>query len=93
MYTDTNLPLSGRPGLESVFDGSVSGRLYLEPVAGGDMVAFVCQQSTAAAIVQAPPTDAPPTPTTAGAQAMTHVSSVIVFSLCLLSIVASVLSW
>lgn len=85
VYADTNLPLSGRPGLESVFGGSLTGRLYLRPVAGGDASNSVCQQSTAAVIVEAP--------STAGASAISHVSAVLVLSISLLSIVSSVLSW
>ena len=85
VYADANLPLSGRPGLESVFDGSLTGRLYLRPeAAGGDASTSVCQQSSAAVIVEAP--------TTAGAPALSHVSAVFVLSVSLLSIVSSVLS-
>lgn len=85
VYADPNLPLSGRPGLESVFGGSLTGRLYLWPAAGGDASNSVCQQSSSAVIVEAP--------TTAGAPALSHVSAVFVLSVSLLSIVSSVLSW
>ena len=84
MFADANLPLSGRPRLESVFGGSLTGRLYLWPGAGGDASNSVCQQSSAAVILEAP--------STAGAPALSHVSVVFVLSISLLSIVSSVLS-
>ena len=85
VYADANLSLSGRPGLESVFGGSLTGRLYLWPAGGRDASNSVCQQSSAAVIVEAP--------STAGASAISHVSAVFVLSISLLSIASSVLSW
>lgn len=90
VYTDTNFPLSNRPGLDVVFSGSRTGRLYIAPAAGSDSTNSICAQSAAAATIEAPTTDATPTD---GTPSLTQLSSVMLFSISLVYIVSSVLSW
>ena len=85
MYTDTNLPLHTRPGLDSVFGQDRNGHLYISP-AGGDPSPVVCAQSSAAVALEAPATDAPPTD---GATSITQVSSLVVLSISLLCVLLS----
>jgi len=93
VYTDANLPLHTRPGLDSVFGQDRNGYLYISP-AGGDTSPAVCAQSNAAVALEAPATDAPPTePPTDGATPITQVSSLIILSISLLCVVLSVANW
>lgn len=85
VYTDTNLPLHTRPGLDSVFGQDRNGHLYISP-AGGDPSPVVCAQSSAAVALEAPATDAPPTD---GATSITQVSSLVVLSISLLCVLLS----
>lgn len=86
VYTDANLPLHTRPGLDSVFGPGRNGHLYISP-AGGDPSPVVCAQSNAAVALEAPATDEPPTD---GATPVTQVSSLILLSISLLCVVLSV---
>ena len=96
VFTDANLPLSARPGLNTIFGTNRLGRLYITPgqAAGGTSPA-VCAQSNAASFVAAPPTDATPTDATPtdGTPAMIPFLSVIMFSICLVYIASAALSW
>ena len=89
VFTDANLPLSARPGLNTIFGTNRQGRLYITPAAGDNSPA-VCAQSNAASFVAAPPTDATPTD---GTPAMIPFLSVIMFSICLVYIASAALSW
>lgn len=86
VYTDANLPLHTRPGLDSVFGQDRNGHLYISP-RGGDQSPVVCAQSNAAVALEAPATDAPPTD---GTTPIARVSSLIIFSISLLCVVLSV---
>ena len=89
VYTDANLPLHTHPGLDSVFGQNRNGHLYISPM-GGDPSPVVCARSNAAALVEAPPTDEPPTD---GTTPVTQVSSFIVLSISLVCVVLSVANW
>ena len=80
VYTDANLPLHTRPGLDSVFGQDRNGHLYISPVVGASPI--VCAQSNAALGL---PTD--------GATPTAQVSSLIVLSISLLCVVLSVANW